>query len=102
MAGGIVEKAAVENGDNARKFAADEGLDVTCAAICKGDPRSGSCAGEDCPALAAEISGGGTKIVWLVEVVDGDAIVRRMGRLGLLLEKIGDECSQGAVDADFV
>lgn len=102
MAGGIVEKAAVENGGNVFKFAADEGLDVTRTAFCEGDPRSGSCAGEDCPSLAAEISGGGAKIVRLVEVVDGDAVVRRMGRLGFLLEKIGDECSQGAVDADLI
>ena len=102
MAGGIVEKAAVENGGNARKFAADEGRDVTCTAFCEREPRSGSCSGEDGPSLAAEISGGGAKIVWLVEVVNGDTVVRRMGRLGFLLEKIGDECSQGAVDADLI
>lgn len=102
MAGGIVEKAAVENGGNARKFAADEGCDVTRTAFCEREPRSGSCTGEDGPSLAAEISGGGAKIVWLVEVVNGDTVVRRMDRLGFLLEKIGDECSQGAVDADLI
>lgn len=102
MTGGIVEKATVENGGNARKFAADEGRDVTRTAFCEREPRSGSCAGEDCPSLAIEISSGGAKIVWLVEVVDGDAVVRRMGWLGLLLEKIGDECSQGAVDTDLI
>lgn len=52
--------------------------------------------------MAIEISGGGAKIVWLVEVVNGDTVVRRMGWLGFLLEKIGDECSQGAVDADLI
>ena len=102
MASGIVEKAAVENGGNARKFAADEGCDVTRTAFCEREPRSGSCSGEDGPSLIAEISGGGAKIVWLVEVVNGDTVVRRMGRLGFLLEKIGDECSQGAVDADLI
>lgn len=102
MAGGIVEKAAVENSGNARKFTADEGRNVTRTAFCKGDPRSGSCAGEDGPPLAAEVGDGVTKILWLVEVVNGDAVVRRMGRLGFLLEKIGDKCSQGAVDADLI
>ena len=102
MAGGIVEKAAVENGGNARKITADEGRDVTRTAFCESDPRPGSCTGEDGPSLAAEISGGSAEIVWLVEVVTGDTIVRRVGRLGFLLEKIGDECSQGAVDADLI
>lgn len=102
MAGGIVEKAAVENGGNARKFAADEGRDVTRTAFCEREPRSGSCAGEDGPPLAAEVGDGVAKILWLVEVVNGDAVVRRVGRLGFLLEKIGDECSQGAVDADLI
>ena len=102
MTGGIVEKATVENGGNARKFAADEGRDVTRTAFCEREPRSGSCTGKDRPSLAAEICGGGAKIVWLVEVVNGDAVVRRMDRLGFLLEKIGDKCSQGAVDADLI
>lgn len=99
--GGIIEKAAVEDGGDVGIFLIVGVTQIDGAAVGERESRAAGGTGEQCPALGVQIAGVGAEVGGFVEIVDADALFGVMHGCDTDMKKVADKRGQRTIGANF-